>query len=197
VVSTLNKSNVQTLLLTVPPYVLAVITTFLNALHADHTGERFLHITIPLCFGLIAFIIAASTTSFGPRYFSMMLMPAGCYTGYVVGLAWISNTLPRPPAKRAAALAAINAVSNATSIYVSYMYLDKDAPRFIPAMTVNACTLLIAMLCAFVLRLYLRRLNKRLDKGGEVDGIGDMGVEHIAACGGSEQQMKHGFRYLV
>jgi len=29
--------------------------------------------------------------------------------------------VPRPPAKRAAALAFINAVSNATSIYVSYL----------------------------------------------------------------------------
>lgn len=28
-----------------------------------------------------------------------MLMPAGIYTGHVVALAWISNTLPRPPAK--------------------------------------------------------------------------------------------------
>lgn len=45
-----------------------------------------------------------------------MLMPT-LYAGYVVGLAWISNTLPRPPAKRAAALAAINAVSNMANIY--------------------------------------------------------------------------------
>jgi hypothetical protein len=124
----------------------------------------------------------------------MMLMPAGCYTGYVVCLAWISNTLPRPPAKRAAALALINAVSNATSIYVSYMYQDKDAPRFIPAMAVNACTLLIAMLCALTLRIFLMRLNKKLERGGEVDGIS---VENVTEGGGSQQQMKHGFRYLV
>lgn len=52
----------------------------------------------------------------------MMLMVPGVYTGYVVALAWISNCLPRPPAKRAAALAFINAVSNASSIYASYMY---------------------------------------------------------------------------
>ncbi len=189
----------QTLFLTVPPYVLAVITTFLNSLHADRTGERFFHVVIPLCFGLVAYIIAASTTAFGPRYFAMMLMPAGCYTGYVVCLAWISNTLPRPPAKRAAALALINAVSNATSIYVSYMYQDKDAPRFIPAMTVNAVTLLIAMFCAFTLRTLLMRLNKRLERGGEVDGISgsEPGVENLGAGGGSVQQMKHGFRYLV
>jgi len=51
-----------------------------------------------------------------------MFMVPGVYTGYVVALAWISNTLPRPPAKRAAALAFINAISNTSSIYASYMY---------------------------------------------------------------------------
>ncbi len=60
----------------------------------------------------------------------MMLMVPGVYTGYVVALGWISNTLPRPPAKRAAALAAINAVSNTSSIYSSYMYNQKDSPRY-------------------------------------------------------------------
>lgn len=59
----------------------------------------------------------------------MMLMVPGVYTGYVVALAWISNSLPRPPAKRAAALAFINAISNTSSIYASYMYSD-SASRF-------------------------------------------------------------------
>ncbi len=99
VVATLGYSDVISLLLTVPPYVLAVITSFCNAWHADRTGERYFHITVPLYFAVIAFIIAATTTSIGPRYFAMMLMPAGVYTGYVVALGWISNTLPRPPAK--------------------------------------------------------------------------------------------------
>ena len=92
----------------------------------------------------------------------------------------------------------INAVSNATSIYVSYMYQDKDAPRFLPAMIVNAITLLIAMTCALTLRILLQRLNKRLERGGEVDGIsGGTVVESITAGGESETQLKHGFRYLV
>ncbi|KAK4690228.1 MFS transporter, ACS family, pantothenate transporter, partial [Lecanoromycetidae sp. Uapishka_2] len=81
VVKTLGYSNVISLLLTVPPYALAVITSFLNAWHADKTGERYFHITLPLYFAVIAFIIAATTTSIGPRYFAMMLMPAGVYTG--------------------------------------------------------------------------------------------------------------------
>jgi MFS family permease len=46
VVKTLGYGNVETLLLTAPPYVLAVITTYLNAWHADRTGERFVSLTL-------------------------------------------------------------------------------------------------------------------------------------------------------
>ncbi|PQE04963.1 pantothenate transporter liz1 protein [Rutstroemia sp. NJR-2017a BBW] len=112
VVATLKYNNIQSLLLTAPPYVLAVITAFANAWHADKTGERFLHIAIPLTVATAAFILAAATTATAPRYVAMMLMVPGVYTAFVVALAWISNTLPRPPAKRATALAFINAVSN-------------------------------------------------------------------------------------
>lgn len=74
VVSTLGYSNVITLLLTAPPYVLAVLVTYANALHADRTGERYLHIVLPLCVSVAAFILAVTTSSLAPRYVAMMLM---------------------------------------------------------------------------------------------------------------------------
>ncbi len=110
-VQTLGFGRIETLLLTAPPYLLAVITTFLNSWHADRTGERYFHIVLPLFIGVAAFIIAVATTATSARYVSMMLMVPGVYTGYVVALGWISNTLPRPPAKRAAALALIRSRS--------------------------------------------------------------------------------------
>ena len=114
--------------LPLPLKILAVITSCFNAWHADRTGERYFHITIPLYVAMAAFILAVATTDFAPRYLAMMLMIPGVYTGYAVGLSWISSTMPRPPAKRAAALALINAVGNCSSIYASYMYTG--APRF-------------------------------------------------------------------
>jgi TctA family transporter len=81
VVQTLGYKRVPSLLLTAPPYVLAVITAFFNAWHADRTGERYFHITLPLYIAVIAFIIAAATTNTAPRYLAMMLMPPGIYTG--------------------------------------------------------------------------------------------------------------------
>ena len=130
VVQTLHYPKIETLLLTAPPYILAVICAFSNAWHAGRTNERYFHITLPLYISVAAFIIAAATTKTAPRYLSMMLMVPSFYSGYVVALGWISNTLPRPASKRAAALAGINAVSNASSIYASYMYPDSDFPRF-------------------------------------------------------------------
>lgn len=74
VVRTLGYNDIITLLLTAPPYVLAVFSTLLNAWHADKTGERYLHVAFPLCVAMGAYILAASTTSLAPRYLAMMLM---------------------------------------------------------------------------------------------------------------------------
>jgi hypothetical protein len=122
VVKASRYGNIKTLLLTAPPHILAVITTNLNTWHADRAGERFFQMVIPSCVVVVAFILCSDTHSTAPRYVAMMLMVPGVYTGYVVALAWISNSMPRSPAKRAAALAFSNAVSNTSSIYASYMY---------------------------------------------------------------------------
>ena len=121
-------SSIEALLLTAPPYLFGVIFCLVNAWHSDRTGERYYHIVLPLCLDVIAFILAVTRQDFAPRYIAIMLMIPGTYAAFVIGLGWISNVMPRPPAKRAAALAFINAVSNATSIYASYMYIG--APRY-------------------------------------------------------------------
>jgi len=129
----------------------------------------------------------------------MMLMIPGIYTGYVVGLAWISNTLPRPPAKRAAALAAINAVSNSSSIWVSYVYYDAAAPRYLAAMCLNAGVMLVVILTATVLRIFLKSLNKKLDNGEDIDELGSLGKANLAELEGlpSAEARQGGFRFLV
>lgn len=191
-VATLGYSHIDTLLLTAPPYVLACITASLNAWHADRTGERFLHIVIPLCVSVVAFILAVATTSTAPRYVAMMLMPGSFYPAFVVILAWISNTLGRPASKRAAAIALINCVSNLTSIYASYMYNTAFEPRYIIAMSVNMATAVLAIAAALLLRTILVRLNKKLDRGEYVAGVVVGGGARGNASGD-----RRGFRFLL
>ncbi|TKA77802.1 hypothetical protein B0A49_00930 [Cryomyces minteri] len=127
VVKTLGYNNINSLLLTAPPYALAVITTFANAWHADRTGESY------DCDG--AAIRGDDANGSGRVH------------------------------RRAAALAAINAVSNSSSIYASYMYPQSAGPRYKVAMAVNCATIFLAICMATLLRVILVRLNKRLDRG--------------------------------
>lgn len=192
VVQTLGYGRTESLLLTVPPYMLGVTTCCFNAWHSDRTGEKYLHVTLPLFVGVASFVLAAATTSTFPRYISMILMMPGCFAGYVVALGWISSTIPRPPAKRAAALALINAISNTSSIASSYLYPTSSAPRYILAFTVCSCTSLIAVFTASVLRAMLARLNTRLDRGESVQDVLGTGGED-----GPEDVAQRGFRFLI
>ena len=143
-----HVSSTIALLLTTPPYMLAVVALLLTAWHADRTGGRYFHLTVPLYFAIVAFVLAAATESFVPRYIAMLLMVPSSYAGWGVSLSWISSTLPRPPAKRAAALALINAVSNSSNIWSSYLY--SDGPRFVTAFVVNGVAAAVAILAATV-----------------------------------------------
>lgn len=48
---------------------------------------------------IVSFVVSIATGKVGARYAAMMFMVPGVYASYVVGLAWVSNTLPRPAAK--------------------------------------------------------------------------------------------------
>ncbi|KAK6892498.1 MFS-type transporter efuF [Candida tropicalis] len=165
VVQTLNFSRTITLCLTAPPYVIAVVATFLWSMHADRTGERFWHITVPLLLSLAAFIIAAASLNLGARYFSMCLMIPSLYCAFVVILTWISNCCPRPPAKRAAAIALVNCLSNSTSIWNAYLYPSSDAPRYLIAFCCNCGFIVASIAFAIGLRIRLMVLNKRIERG--------------------------------
>lgn len=73
-VATLGYGPVTALLLTVPPYGLAALTTLLNSWHADRTGERFWHIAVPLAVAVASSVLAVATINLAARYAAMMLM---------------------------------------------------------------------------------------------------------------------------
>ena len=90
-------------------------------------GERFLHIAVPLLFGILGFLMATMSMNVSVRYISMWVpllildstfsiissrfFMAQSYAGFIVFWAWVSNSIPRSPSKRAVALAIINSFS--------------------------------------------------------------------------------------
>ncbi|ETN38208.1 uncharacterized protein HMPREF1541_06239 [Cyphellophora europaea CBS 101466] len=191
VVSTLGYNRTNTLLLTAPPYLLSCIVALGVSLNADRTGERYFHFTLPVWVSIAGFIISAAAVNLPARYFAMMIMLPGVYTAFTLGLTWAANTIPRPPAKRAATLALCNACANCSSVYGPFMYPAFSAPRYGIAMGVNAGTALMSIIVATIFRLILKKLNRELDMAEGVVASGDEEGK------GRDTSRARGFRYLL
>ncbi|KAF7552893.1 hypothetical protein G7046_g7272 [Stylonectria norvegica] len=192
----LGYGRTVTLLLTAPPWIWAILVSLPNAWHADRTGERYLHYLGPAVTCLVGYIISATTTSVAPRYFSMFLMCTGFASGFVM-LAWISNTITRPPAKKAAAIAMVNAMGNVGSIPGAYIWPAAYGPLYVKSFGAEIAILGFACVCGLVLRFYLMAQNKKLDREEGEDMT--MGAEADAEKTGNVDEQavsEKKFRYL-
>ena len=142
--------------------------------------------------------------SFAARYFSLFLQ---VFVFALNGIlyAWISSSIPRPPAKRAAALAFINSVGNAASIWTPFTYLDADAPYYRPAL--GACIGLqcLAAVCAIALRIVLQRQNKRMERMANTDAeLTPSDLKRLERTSEAEgvtiaeaRALQKGYRYII
>jgi MFS family permease len=172
--ATLGYNRTVTLLLCAPPWVFATLVAFVVTWHSDKTGERCLHIVVPLAFGLVGFIIAISTMNTAARYISLFLM-AQSYAGFIVFLTWISNSIPRPTAKRAVALAFINAFSQLGNIAGSYVWPKPWGPSFSNSYAICISCNGLGILMCLAFRQHLASLNRKIkrkaDETGRTEGV--------------------------
>ncbi|KAL0961171.1 hypothetical protein HGRIS_006143 [Hohenbuehelia grisea] len=198
---TLGFSTTITLLLAAPPWIVASIACCASAWHADRTGERFFHIVVWWWGVILGFIISLSTMSIGGRYVSLFLMACG-YCGFAMNLVWVSNAVPRPPAKRAAAMGIVNGCGNIGNLIGSYTWKAAWGPKYHQSMAISLAALVVSTLLSLVIRQMLLRENRRLDADEKrvMEGADRHRVEEAARLEGItfEQAMERrkGFRYL-
>lgn len=199
--ATLGYSTTVTLLMSAPPWMFAAIICLLNARHADITGERYLHLAVPWFTTMVGYIIALSTMHTGARYFSLFLMTTG-YAGFALTLVWVSNAIPRPPAKRAAAIGVINGFGNIGNLIGSYVWRSQWSPKYHQSMVICLSALLLSSVLSLVIRQMLVRDNRALDRALEADlqGANLERVKEAARLEGisfdEALQRRRGFRFL-
>jgi predicted MFS family arabinose efflux permease len=145
--------------------------------------------------GMVGFIISMSTEIVAARYVALFLQ-AGSYAGFIVFYSWISSSFPRPPAKRAVAIAMINAFSQVGNIAGSYVW-SLPANGFRGSYAITLAMFGTTIVGCFVFRTMLNRLNKELEtKEVAYNGVG--ADEDLAVDPNDEKlQLAKGFRYLV
>ncbi|KAF5017818.1 hypothetical protein F66182_10232 [Fusarium sp. NRRL 66182] len=191
---TLGFSYVPTLLMSSPPWLFACIVSLIVAWSSDRTQEKFWHITGPICVGLVGFIISMSTLNVAARYVALFLQTAS-YAGYIVFYSWISSTFPRPPAKRAVAIAIINAFAQTGNIAGSYVWnLTENGYR--KSYGIVTAMFGVTILGALIIRMMLVQMNKSLaEQEREAERVSGQDAKGPVTDEG--YVMHKGFRYLI
>ncbi|KAM7185639.1 putative transporter [Naviculisporaceae sp. PSN 640] len=202
--ATLGFEYVPTLLMSAPPWVFACIVSLVNAWHSDRSQEKFYHIVGPIIGGLVGFVISMATLNTAARYVALFLQ-ASSYAGFIVFYSWISSSFPRPPAKRAVALAMVNAFSQLGNVAGMYVW-DLKADGYRKSYGIVTAMFGLTIVGCWVFRMMLVRLNRKLESGElqigwEVQGREKMEADKAKEDGaGTESENvsnRSRFRYLI
>ncbi|KAL5476955.1 hypothetical protein ACEPAI_3141 [Sanghuangporus weigelae] len=113
------------------------------------------------------------------RYISLFLA-AMSNCGEIIALSWISSSIPRPPPKRAAAIALLYGRGQLGTFAGSYCFPSNWGPSYRASFAICLSLQILNILMCWVFRTHLERLNDEMEE-----------TEHAAG-----QQQKD-FRYLL
>ncbi|KAF9036038.1 MFS general substrate transporter [Hymenopellis radicata] len=200
ITQTLGYSTTITLLLTFPPWAFATLFALANSWHSDRTGEKFFHIVLSYSFALLGYIVALTAKTVAGKYISLFGMCMG-FSGGIILLGWISSSIPRPPVKRAASIAFVNAFANIGQIPTSYLWPSKWGSKYWQSFVTEICLLILSISIGLAYRQYLVSLNKKLEKGQtEAFKVNAKAIEQSADLVHTtlqeEKEMVQSFRYL-
>ncbi|KAF8137265.1 major facilitator superfamily domain-containing protein [Boletus edulis] len=193
---TLGYNTTDTLLMSAPPWAFASICCIINAWHCDRTGERYFHMAAWWWVTIVGYIIALATMSTGARYFSLFLMTCSI-CGSALILNWVSNAIPRPPAKRSVAMGMVNGLGVAGS----YIWKAEWGPEYHQSMAIALCAFVLASFLGLVMRQMLIHENKQMERDEKELTEGQRKrIEGAAKLEGisfeEAVRLRKGFRYL-
>ncbi|KAK8131356.1 hypothetical protein PG984_007794 [Apiospora sp. TS-2023a] len=118
---------------TIPVYMAALVYVVACCWLADKYKTKWQFICGLSGLGCILFIAVTTTSHNKMAQYVLTIFAFGTIYGCSpLVKTWAADVITQPAAKRAVAIALINAIGNASSIYSTWLWPDKDAPRYIP-----------------------------------------------------------------
>ncbi|KAG2365503.1 major facilitator superfamily domain-containing protein [Suillus spraguei] len=181
--ATLGYDTTVTLLLCAPPWVFASMVAFFLAWLSDKQQRRYKYFAVSNSLGALALITSICTMNKAARYISLFLM-AQMVTAYFLLFGWISNTFAREPAKRAAAIALVNALGQTGNIIGSYVFPSNWGPTYRYSYTICIAALGVSTGMLGGMYLYLKHLNKQIERSErddekDVNDVREISFKHL------------------
>jgi hypothetical protein len=111
IMDTFGFNKLTTYLVQAPPYAIAYAAACGFAYTSGRYQESFWHIVIPIIFSAVGCATLIGTLNVGARYFGLILLISGTYSGLNLQLSWETTLVPAPRSKKAALIAIANCIS--------------------------------------------------------------------------------------
>ncbi|PIG85011.1 hypothetical protein AARAC_000631 [Aspergillus arachidicola] len=202
--ATLGYSHIISLLLVAPPYIFMKVWSYVHGALSDRLEKRFWFFMYPIPLTVAGFIIFMTVDEFGPKYFSFFLV-IFVFAMNSTLFTWIATSIPRPPTKRAGAIAITNSLGNSASIWTPFTYSSTETPYYRTTFGISAGLQIIAAGLALWLRFLLVRENKLLasleDENvvlpePEMDKLHQLAIVEGVDID-TARQLRRGFRYVI
>lgn len=159
-----------TLVLTAPPYLFGAAVSFFVAYSSDRFDERGYHISVPMVFAIIGFIISVATLNNAARYAASFFYCAGAFAANAAVYSWAASSLNQTPEKRACATAIVNLLSQLGNIWSPYFFPASDGPRYVMAMLLMMAFSALSIVASLLMKFLLKKDNRKLLAEAEHSG---------------------------
>ncbi|KAI0145656.1 high-affinity nicotinic acid transporter [Hypoxylon sp. NC0597] len=188
-----SANNAQ--LMTVPPYVLACVFTISASRLADRCHQRGIFLLGFQLGAILGLSLLASSANPIIQYTGTVFAAIGIYPQIPLGLAWNGNNIGGS-LKRATGIAMQVMGGNCGGIVASYVYLNRDAPRYVIGHSILIGFVSMAFILTLFMTIWCRRENARRDTISREAASGEPTLEQKML----EHELADGvswFRYTV
>ncbi|KAF9884353.1 hypothetical protein FE257_001866 [Aspergillus nanangensis] len=168
ITKSMGFTNTNAQLMTVPPYVAGAISALFFSTLSDRFYWRFPFVAAPLCLVTIGYAVVISfhgalKENVGPAFFAVILTCMGIYPIHPATTSWTANNLT-PSSHRAIGLAFNICIGNIGGIIGSYMYLDRESPKYYTGFGLSTAFGASGLIVACLLELSYVWANKQKEK---------------------------------
>lgn len=164
ILKTFGFDKMTTYLVQAPPYAIAYMAACGFAWTSGRFQESCYHIVGPILAAAAGCAMLISTMNVGVRYFGIILLISGTYSGLNLQLSWETTLVPAPKSKKAALIAIANCISQTSHWFSPYFFPRSQEPfyRLGGGLIIAGCVLTCLLCGGIVMRA--KKLNKKLDE---------------------------------
>lgn len=207
ILSEMGHSRLAAQALAAPPYLVAFVSVLATAAVSDRRRSRAYPVALHAAASAAGYALLALAEPLGlppaVRYAAVYPAAAGFFSVVALVIAWSVNNQPSDT-RRGAGYALLQLVGQCGPLIGTRLYPDRDAPFYGPGMVACACAMLSVACLALISRVYLGRLNARLDRAEAESGVasydGGEGAGEEAGLMGSRPRRSSSaehFRYVL